>query len=272
MAQTTTAPGAGGVEFDRIGAGEPLLLIHGTGLARFVWDPLIEHLAPRRDLLIIDLPGHGRSPAPPPGVPHTPPGYASVIARWLDGLGLDRVHIAGNSVGGWTALELGKLGRARSIVALAPAGLWERESPWRASGQLWATHHLGRLFAPLTPIAMRSRAGRAVLLSGSFAKPGNVPPEVAIELDHTFRSCPTFDTHLRATRRERFRDGDEIDAPVTVVWGDKERILPAKARRHDELPASTRYIELGGVGHLMTWDDPKLVARTILEGSAVERL
>jgi pimeloyl-ACP methyl ester carboxylesterase len=118
---------------------------------------------------------------------------------------------------------------------------------------------------------MRSRAGRAALLHGTLAKPGNVPPELAIALDRTFHSCPTFDPHLRATRRDRFRDGNQIDAPVTVAWGEKERILPAKARRRDELPAGTRYVELPGVGHLMMWDDPELVARTILEGSAVER-
>jgi len=54
---------------------------------------------------------------------------------------------------------------------------------------------------------------------------------------------------------------------VTVVWGQRERLIPPKARRRDQLPAHTRFIELPGCGHLPTWDDPELVARTILDST-----
>src|SRR5947207_15773946 len=103
------------VAFDRRGSGEPLLLIHCIGLDRHLWDPLIPRLAARHELLIVDLPGHGASPPPPPAVPPTPIGYAAVLSRWLGELGFDPVHVAGYSVGGWTALELAKLERARSV-------------------------------------------------------------------------------------------------------------------------------------------------------------
>src|SRR5919108_437290 len=122
-----------GVAFDRRGDGEPLLLIHGTGGSRSHWAPVVDLLATERDMVLVDLPGHGESDPPRQGIPHTPIGYARVLAELLDELALDSAHIAGNSVGGWTALELAKLGRARSVVAIAPAGLWEKRDPWRCS-------------------------------------------------------------------------------------------------------------------------------------------
>jgi pimeloyl-ACP methyl ester carboxylesterase len=257
-----------GVAFELRGAGEPLFLIHGTGGSRSSWRPVVDLLAQHRELLLIDLPGHGESDPPPAGVPHSPIGYAQVLAQFLDELGMDSAHAAGNSVGGWTALELAKLGRASSVVALAPAGLWRRRDPWRCVFQLWSQHKLGRLSAPLIPGIMRTGAGRNLLLRGTLAKPGRIPPDAAIEMVMTYARTPTFDAHLAATRRERFRGGYDIDVPVTVAWGDKERLIPAKARLRDELPAHTRFVALTDCGHSPMWDEPVLVARTILEGTA----
>ena len=53
---------------------------------------------------------------------------------------------------------------------------------------------------------------------------------------------------------------------VTIAWGEKDRLLPKKARLLDELPPQTREVTLPGCGHLPMWDDPELVARTILDG------
>ncbi len=255
------------IAFERRGAGEPLLLIHGTGGSRSHWQPIVERLAPHRELLLVDLPGHGDSDPPPAGIPHTPIGYAQVLAQLLDELGIDSAHAVGNSVGGWTALELAKLGRARSVVALAPAGLWPKRDPWRCTLQLSSQHKLGRLFAPLVPHIMRSDVGRTILLSGTMAKPRQMPPDAAIAMATTFARTPSFKAHLAATRRERFRDGHDIDVPVTVAWGDRERLIPVKARRRDELPTHTNFVTLPNCGHSPMWDDPELVARTILDGA-----
>jgi pimeloyl-ACP methyl ester carboxylesterase len=258
---------AAGVAFERRGTGEPLLLIHGTGGSRSHWEPVVDLLAPHRELLLVDLPGHGESDPPPAGVSHSPIGYAKLLGQLLDELEIDCAHAAGNSVGGWTALELAKVGRARSVVALAPAGLWPKRDPWRCTVQLWSQHKLGRLFGPLVPRIMRTELGRTALLKGTVAKPRQVPPEAAIEMATTYARTATFDAHLAATRRERFRDGHDIDVPVTVAWGDKERLIPRKARLRDELPAHTRFVTLPDCGHSPMWDDPELVARTILEGA-----
>ena len=64
----------------------------------------------------------------------------------------------------------------------------------------------------------------------------------------------------------RFEGGRGIEVPVTVVFGGRDGVVPADARRRDELPAHTRWVEPPGLGHVPMWDDPDLVARLILDG------
>jgi pimeloyl-ACP methyl ester carboxylesterase len=225
-------------------------------------------LSHRRELLLVDLPGHGASRPPPAGIEPAPPGYARALAALLDELELDSVHVAGNSVGGWTALELAKIGRARSVVALAPAGLWPGRDPLRAWGQLWATYQATRIFRPLLPLALRTSVGRGLFMRGALGRPRSVSREAAIRLAGSYQDGAGVRAHLLAMRRiEGFRGGHSIGVPVTVVWGEKERIVPKSARRLGELPPHTREIELPGCGHVMTFDDPELVAQTILDAT-----
>jgi len=250
------------IALDRVGSGEPLLLIHGTGLDRHCWSPIIDRLADH-ELLVVDLPGHGTSPDPPDDVPATPIGYAALISSWLDETGFGAVHVAGNSVGGWTALELAKLGRARSVVAIAPAGLWPRHDPFSAKATLWLDHQLSRRFARIVPFVLKSRRGRTIFFGGAAGDPSRIPAEDAIHMARSMGSAPGFSRHLRETTRERFQGGRSIDVPVTVAWGEKERLIPKRARRRDELPPQTRWLELPGCGHVPFWDAPDLIASTI---------
>ena len=258
-----------GVALERWGSGEPLMLIHGTGGSRFHWEPVMQLLAENREVLVIDLPGHGESPPPPDDVPHTPAGYARVISGMLDELSIPRPHVSGNSVGGWTALELAKLDRARSVVAIAPAGLWAKRNPRRASAQLSLEYRLGRALAPLTERLLRRAGTRSLVMGGQVAKPKAMPGDAAVQLARIYSSTPTFKEHLSQTSRTRFEGGQGIQVPVTVAWGDKERLIPRKARRREQLPPTARFVTLEGCGHLAMWDDPEGVANLILEGAQV---
>jgi pimeloyl-ACP methyl ester carboxylesterase len=233
-----------------------------------VWDPVAGLLSDRRELLLVDLPGHGDSPPPAAHIEPTPAGYAQALAELLDELDLETVHVAGNSVGGWSALELAKMGRARSAVALAPAGLWPNRDPLRAWGQLWMVYQSTRLLRPLLPLALRPAIGRALFLRGPVGDGRRIPPDAAARLALSYQRGAGVRDHLLAMRRiDRFRGGQSIEVPVTIAWGEKERIIPKDARQHDQLPAHTRVVELPGCGHVMTWDDPELVAQTILDGT-----
>ena len=102
----------------RTGSGPPLLLLHGLGMARIVWRPVVPLLAREREVIALDLPGFGASPQGP----HTVEGLAHCVAAFAAGLGLERPHVAGNSLGGAVALAMGAAGTVRSVCALSPVG------------------------------------------------------------------------------------------------------------------------------------------------------
>lgn len=109
--------------FDRQGSGPPLMLLHGTNSSRGIWNRLVPELSREREVFNVDLPAHGQSPPSS----FTPPSWAQEVAALLDELGISKVAVVGHSSGGWTALELAKLGRASAVLALTPAGLWRRQ-------------------------------------------------------------------------------------------------------------------------------------------------
>jgi len=261
---------AHGIDFECRGRGRPLLLIHGTGGSRLHWEPVVAPLERHRRLVLLDLPGHGRSPSPPPYVPHTPPGYAQVIAEMLSELGLEKLDVCGHSAGAWTALELAKLGRTRSVLAIAPAGLWPKRDPWMHFLALRGQYAMGRTLAPLTPALLGSARVRKLLMGRTFAKPEEIPPAAAVEIARTYARTPGLPAHLRETRRVRFQDGRGLDVPLTVAWGDRERSIPARARLKTELPDRTRYVTLENCGHMAMWDDPDGVAELILRASEAD--
>ena len=134
----------GRLNYVRRGSGEPLVLIHPLGAELVVWEPVMERLARERDVIALDLPGFGRSPELD-GEP-TPRTLAGSVAGLLDDLGIERAHVAGNSLGGWVALEVAKAGRALSVAGLCTAGLWSepigprRGRDPRAVGRLSLIH------------------------------------------------------------------------------------------------------------------------------------
>lgn len=255
-----------GLSYERIGSGEPLLLVHGTGSSSSAWRPVRSLLGAHHELILVDLPGHGDSELPPPGVVPNPIGYAGLFADMLDTLGFERVHAAGFSVGGWTSLELAKLGRARSVTAFGPAGLWKPRSPRLSEASEWLTNRATRGFGPLLDLALRNAAARTVLLAQQYGRPWRVPAEDAIEAARTMAHTRGFDDHLKAVNNSRFTAGRAIDVPVTIAFGTSERVLMTKAsRRREELPPHAHWCELPGCGHVPMWDDPELVTEVILK-------
>lgn len=261
------------LNYRRRGSGEPLLLIHGTGSNLRAWAPVFDLLASRRDVIAVDLPGHGGSPLAPAGTPPTAAGFARLISAFLsERLGIERPHIAGNSMGGWTALEMAKLGCARSVTALCPAGMWRKRTPRYCLASFHTSYALARLLGRRgARLATSTAAGRVLLMGQMFGRPWKVPAEEAYAAVRNLAESPGFPAHLRAAAPERFVGGREIEPPVTVAWGTRDLLLlPWQARRVEELPPRTRFVSLPGCGHVPMHDDPDLIASVLLEGSNAE--
>jgi pimeloyl-ACP methyl ester carboxylesterase len=254
--------------FDRTGQGEPLVLLHGQGLSRRSWDPLITQLSTERDVIAVDLPGHGESPRQPEGHGNAPADLARAVADLLDELNLPAAHVAGNSTGGWVALELGRLQRARSVTAISPAGLWRRKAPFYVRAAMRQTRLNARVVRRVAPNAPRTRLARALFMSTASGRPFSVPYEPVHRAVHDMATAPGFGETLHAMESRRFCDGADIQVPVTVAFGSRDRVLlPLLARRRAELPDQTRWQRLRGCGHIAMFDDPDLVAGLLVEGS-----
>jgi pimeloyl-ACP methyl ester carboxylesterase len=254
--------------YERIGSGPPLVLLHGVGHRRQAWYPIIDLLAGQRELVLVDLPGHGESdPFVPAGRPVVD-ALRDELTAFLDEQGLDRPHIAGNSLGGRIALEAGALGLARSVTALSPAGFWRSAAAFNYTRGLFRTvEALGRRLAPYAPRLARSRAGRAMMFGWITSRPGNLDPDRALGDFLGFnRALPALDSLLRAA--SPFTGQVKAGIPVTVAWGSRDLVLPryqAKVAR-SALPQAS-HVTLVGCGHVPMSDDPRRVAEVLLRGS-----
>jgi pimeloyl-ACP methyl ester carboxylesterase len=246
---------------------EPLLLLHGLGGSRVVWEPVLGLLAAEREVTVLDMPGFGEAPPLPSGIEPTAANLAAAIRARMNELGLERPHLAGNSLGAWVALEMGREGWGASVTCLSPAGLWRTPlGPRERDPHLWA-----RRARPLVSLALRLRRPREAMLRTFAAHPERIPVEEGRELVLGWIDASGYAGANRAMRTHLFDpSGYPEDVPVTIAWGEHDRLVgpPKPARR----PAGARFLELAGVGHTPTWDDPELIARTLLEGSSSGRV
>ena len=156
--------------YTRSGTGTPLVLLHGLGSSRRAWDPVVPLLTGRFDVIAVDLPGFGDSaPLPGPAEPD-PASLAREVAGLLDQLGLATAHLAGNSLGGWVALELAALRPAASVTLLSPAGLWAGNTPWYDRVSLRTSRWLARQAGPVLSRLVRFRLGRALILGQTHGR------------------------------------------------------------------------------------------------------
>ena len=257
-----------GLDHHRGGSGEPLVLIHGVGHTWRGWRPMLGRLEQRFDVLAVDLPGFGRSASLP--VPPTPEALADAVEDEMGRAGFDTAHFAGNSLGGWISLELARRGRARTVVAISPAGLQHRrEKDWGAAllrGMRWAAQNL-----PAPAALLQSPVTRTLLAGPTFARAWNLDPEQLIEETELLASCPGFEATLPHTFNGQPRGLTELEVPVLILWGTLDVILiPRQGRRFERLipGAELRYIR--GVGHTPMSDAPGPLAEAI-EGFALDR-
>ncbi len=256
-----TRPTPATLAHDRAGQGPPLVLLHPLGADRHVWDPLVPLLAAERELIAIDLPGFGESPALHGELP-TPRALAAAVAGHLAAIGVERPHVAGNSLGGWVALELGLSGVAGGISGIAPAGLWPEPLVPKAA----IAHRLARALLPVAVWCAGTRPGRSALLSGAVAHPHRVPAAAARQVVRAYGMAPDFVRVNDAMRAGRFEGLERIRCPVTLVWPDHDRLI----RRPVWVPDRISNVVLSDAGHMPMWDAPEALAEILLRASSAD--
>ena len=270
--ESTNGGGSHGLDQHRGGSGEPLVLIHGIGHTWRGWKPMLPELERRFDVLAVDLPGFGRSEPLPTSVDSTPEALADAVEREMLGAGFDTAHIAGNSLGGWVALELARRGRARSVTAISPAGLQHgRETGWGVA-ILRCMRWLARN-APAPEAALRNQFTSSCLAGPAVAQPWRYDPDLLIEATEIFADNPGFEATLPHVLHAQPRGLTTLDVPVLLLWGKLDVILlPRQGRRFERLIPGAELRYLSGAGHVPMTDVPELLTEAITDFALGRRL
>jgi pimeloyl-ACP methyl ester carboxylesterase len=249
-------------------SGEPVFLIHGFSATSSVWQPLLARLEPDHEVVAVNLAGHVGGPEIPEGTAVSVGALVEAVERDMDAAGIETAHLVGNSLGGWISLELAQRGRARSVVAIAPAGGWEQgtREEQRLRTLFTRNHRMTSRLLPRIEQMMRRPRLRRILLSQVAAHGERIPAAAAAQLIRDSLGCSVYFDLMEAI----IRDGpptsfDGISVPVLLVWGTRDRILPHKrySERLRRMLPDAEWVELKGLGHMPMSDDPELVARTI---------
>ncbi|SDM52464.1 alpha/beta fold hydrolase [Nonomuraea jiangxiensis] len=250
--------------YERRGTGEPLILIHGIGHHWQAWLPVLDRLATARTVVAIDLPGFGVSPGLPARTPYTAEALADAVESFCSLLGLRDPHVAGNSLGGYVALELASRGVVSSATALSPVGFWSRPELLYCQSVLRAMRALARSL----PVEQHARmAGNRLLRALSagllVAHPSRLEPAALVAATRALGGAAGFDETLESFGG--LMPPAPPKSPITIAWGEHDRLLPCRQAVRAARWSGQRVKLLKGCGHVPMSDDPELVARVILE-------
>jgi len=236
----------------------PLVCLHGFMDTGRTWDLALPALEREHEVLAPTLRGATSAEA-----------LADEAERAMDEAGLATAHIAGNSLGGYLALVLAARGRARSVVAFAPAGGWADDS-WRATLALQARiYEQTKLAAPRADAILATPEGRRRATEYITVRYEHIPVEL---LTHQLLGVAASDAAPamieNALRSEQPwpLDPERVTCPLRIVWGAEDRLLPwpTAAERYRAAFPNADWIVLDGVGHCPQLDVPLEAAQLIL--------
>jgi pimeloyl-ACP methyl ester carboxylesterase len=237
------------------------VLLHGFTDTWRTWELVLPGLERRHDVLALTLAGHAGGPPLP--VPATGAAVVDAVERAMDAAGFATAHVAGNSLGGYVALQLAARGRADSVVALAPAGGWARDdaaAPAQTLDRFERMRELVRQVAPQAGTLLEDPRYRRLATQDIVERSEHIPAELLAHQLLGAAACPGAVPLIAHARSEGWPvDAERIRCPVRIVWGTADRLLPwpaaATRYREDWLPHAD-WIELEGVGHCPQLDVP----------------
>jgi pimeloyl-ACP methyl ester carboxylesterase len=260
------------MEFNYIrrGAGKPLLLVHGIGGSWRSWQTVLDALALERQVIAVDLPGHGDTP--PLQGETTIETLADAVTEFLGRNDLMGIDAVGSSMGARLVLELARRGGVLGgAVSLDPGGFWQG---WQVPFFYHSVNlsiKLVRALQPVMPRITDSAIGRSLLLAQFSARPWRLSSEVVLEEMRSFAESPVFDELLYDLAYGREQKGavrGSIRQPLVIGWGRRDRVtLPSQSRRALEKFPDARLYWFARCGHFPQWDRPAETTRLILDAT-----
>jgi len=180
----------------------------------------------RHDVLALTLPGHVGAPALPADV--SADAVLDQIELAMDDAGFATAHLVGNSLGGYLALRLAARDRARSVVALAPAGGWAvGDDSYRDTLALFTAWQAQlRAIAPHADAIVRTAEGRRRATCALAERCEHIPPELVAHGMNATANCPGVALLIDSALREGWTlDAERVTCPVRILWGTEDRLL-----------------------------------------------
>jgi len=252
----------------RGGSGPPLVCLHGFTATWRAWDLVLPALQRRHDVLAVTLAGHAGGPPLDDEV--SGDALVDAVERAMDDAGFELAHIAGNSLGGHVALRLAERGRARSVVAFAPAGGWAEgdDSHHEVLDHFVAMERSLHAALRNADALLASPAGRRLATQHIVERSEHIPADLlAHQLLGAARCASARDLIEHARTAGWPLDPARVTCPVRFVWGTADCLLPwpsAAARFREDWFPHADWVELDGVGHCPQLDVPIEAAELIL--------
>jgi pimeloyl-ACP methyl ester carboxylesterase len=255
------------VHYVELGAGPPLLLLHGLSCTWRIWLENMPALSRHHRVIAPDLPGFGASDLPEE--PISMGAYVNWAVRFLAHLGIEQADFVGSSMGGFAAAEaaIGWPEVVRRMVLISPAGISIQSIADHRYFRLLRKADLelaGTISGGTTRLALRRTRLRNQLLRLVFANPEKVSAEMVAELGWGFGK-PGFGPALSAMLTEPLRGRlGAIGCPTLIVWGESDHLTPMRDadRFRREIPGA-QIRTIPGAGHLSMVEEPGFVTRLI---------
>jgi pimeloyl-ACP methyl ester carboxylesterase len=253
----------------RGGSGTPLVCLHGFTDTWRTWELVLPALEREHDVLAPTLLGHAGGPPLTDGTVGEEE-LIDAVETAMDEAGFASAHIVGNSLGGYVALNLAARGRARTVVALAPAGGWAvgDESFRDTLSYFTSVQELVKAVAPHAEQLLSSPEGRRRATEFTSVNFEHIPTELLVHQLLGVARCDAAAPLIEHANEHGWKlDAERVTCPVRMVWGTEDRILqwPSAAVRfrEDWLP-NADLVVLDGVGHCPQLDVPAEAAELIL--------
>ena len=259
------------IEAHTRGSGRKLLLVHGLGGSWKSWLPILPILSEQRQVIMIDLPGHGASPAgSDSGTFH---GLADSLESYIRENNLQSADMAGVSLGGRLVLEMARRGCVGAGVALDPGGFWRGWERTYFKWTLGASFRVLRLVKGHLGALSRSPVTRTALLAQLSARPWALSGELVQRELASFAGTPTVPALIKDLARGPAQQGPASSSAgrTTIAWGRKDRLCPPRqaARARAAFPkAAFHWFEESG--HYSIWDCPQQAAELILRATGTD--
>lgn len=263
-ASTPSEAASSGTHADQL---PTLVLIHGICHSRHAWDETLPYLVEHYRVIAVDLPGHGESPDPATLEGDVGKQMLANLATLLEEItvGGTKPHVAGNSLGGYFALELARQGNAASAVAFNPAGFFHgRYDQIRTGLQFLVLYKTGKALRKYLPTMAKTAAGRTFMYGMFSSKPWKLSPDLV-----TCDALSMLENKIIAAglATDFSFSADVSNAPQTCYWGTVDLTLIRGWKRHHEVLPNAALHLLRGLGHVPMVDDAEQVADAIIRSA-----